>query len=217
MKIETFELTALRKVNRSLNMIRRRLSRTNVTRVNFEPVVRELIALMTKSFREAYGGSNRDLELFETAVRQEVDQLTPDFRNLYRQARAQGMTPRQARQLLLKRLDATKARIASLYRTYSQQAHLSGIWHLAQDDDKVWGFRYLTKGDDRVRFSHDRLHEVTLPKDHRFWKLYFPPNGFGCRCGIQVLRRRTKLILPPRRVTGIDPQFKVNIGRIFSS
>jgi SPP1 gp7 family putative phage head morphogenesis protein len=47
--------------------------------------------------------------------------------------------------------------------------------------------QYLTVGDARVRECHKKLDGVTLPADHDFWKEFYPPNGYRCRCSAKVV------------------------------
>lgn len=47
--------------------------------------------------------------------------------------------------------------------------------------------KYVTAGDERVRQSHRKLEGVTLPVDSAFWKQYYPPNGWLCRCSVKQL------------------------------
>jgi SPP1 gp7 family putative phage head morphogenesis protein len=44
--------------------------------------------------------------------------------------------------------------------------------------------RYETAGDERVRQSHRSLDGVIRPVNHPFWDMYYPPNGWGCRCKV---------------------------------
>lgn len=48
--------------------------------------------------------------------------------------------------------------------------------------DLLWGYEYVTVGDDRVRPSHAALDGLRLPKDHPFWTTGAPPSGWSCRC-----------------------------------
>lgn len=48
--------------------------------------------------------------------------------------------------------------------------------------DMVWGYEYVTVGDDRVRPEHAGLDGVKLPKDDPQWHSIMPPNGYNCRC-----------------------------------
>ncbi len=45
---------------------------------------------------------------------------------------------------------------------------------------------YVTIGDDRVRDSHRILNGVIRRYDDPFWKEYYPPNGFKCRCIAEI-------------------------------
>lgn len=52
-----------------------------------------------------------------------------------------------------------------------------------------YNLQYRTAQDDRVRVSHQVLHDITLPKEDPFWSLYYPPNGWRCRCvAVEVLK-----------------------------
>lgn len=46
-----------------------------------------------------------------------------------------------------------------------------------------------TASDERVREAHAMLHNVTLPVDDPFWKKFFPPNGWNCRCTVVQVRK----------------------------
>lgn len=48
-------------------------------------------------------------------------------------------------------------------------------------------FRYTAVLDNRTREAHRKLHGKTLPKTDKFWDTNYPPNGWGCRCKVQVL------------------------------
>lgn len=44
--------------------------------------------------------------------------------------------------------------------------------------------RYETAGDERVRQSHRSLDGVVRRVDDPFWDVYYPPNGWNCRCKV---------------------------------
>lgn len=58
-----------------------------------------------------------------------------------------------------------------------------------QEDGDRYNLQYRTAGDERVRKSHQLLEGITLPITSKFWDWYFPPNGFGCRCVVQQVRK----------------------------
>lgn len=62
------------------------------------------------------------------------------------------------------------ARAASDYKTYQIEKDLLSY------------LEYQTVGDARVRPEHAALDGITRQVDDSFWKSYYPPNGWGCRC-----------------------------------
>lgn len=73
--------------------------------------------------------------------------------------------------------------LETVYRTEFNTAY-SGARLLANEDpaiqDILWGFQYVTIGDDRVRPTHRRLDKTRWDKDDPEWKRIAPPNGFNC-------------------------------------
>lgn len=73
----------------------------------------------------------------------------------------------------------------NIVRTHTQLAYNAARWQEYQDptiEQILWGYTYVTVGDDRVREEHVKIDGVTLPKDDPFWQKFFPPNGWSCRC-----------------------------------
>lgn len=71
--------------------------------------------------------------------------------------------------------------------------------------------RYETAGDERVRESHKSLDGIVRSVDDPFWDVYYPPNGWRCRC---------KVIQTDEAVTGSEPVgfdppkgFRGNVGK----
>ncbi len=72
------------------------------------------------------------------------------------------------------------------YQFAVSSSQSAGNWaNLSGDYD----LQYRTAGDDRVRDSHDKLRDVTLPQDDAFWISYYPPNGWRCRCTAVQVRK----------------------------
>lgn len=74
--------------------------------------------------------------------------------------------------------------------------------------------KYLTVGDDRVRPAHKELEGVTRPVDDTFWDLYYPPNGWNCRC--DVLQIQTGKVTPVNDIVTPDDMpalFKTNLAK----
>lgn len=68
-------------------------------------------------------------------------------------------------------------------------AQMAAKWEKFTADGDRYYLQYRTAYDDKVRDSHARLHNVTLPVSSPFWDEYFPPNGWGCRCTVVQVRK----------------------------
>ena len=70
---------------------------------------------------------------------------------------------------------------------------MSERWELFSEGDR-YVLQYRTAADNKVRKSHQDLHNITLSKDDPFWDVFFPPNGWRCRCTVvQVLKALSKI------------------------
>jgi len=72
-------------------------------------------------------------------------------------------------------------------RTQTQLAYSAGRLKANEDhaiQDILWGYEYVTVGDDRVRPGHAALDGLKLPKDDPRWQEIMPPNGWNCRCSV---------------------------------
>jgi len=81
-------------------------------------------------------------------------------------------------------------------RTQTQLAYTAGRLKANEDpaiQDVLWGYEYITVGDDRVRPSHAALDGLRLPKDHPRWKEIMPPCGWNCRCTVVEVFKDEKL------------------------
>lgn len=107
--------------------------------------------------------------------------------------------------------------LETVFRTQLQTSFNAGRWQEDQDPDIqeiLWGYKYVTAGDDRVRESHAAWDGVTLPKDHEFWQTHWPPNGWNCRCQVIPVFDERKTIEPDE---DFDPDegFSGNPGALF--
>lgn len=118
--------------------------------------------------------------------------------------------------------------LEAIFRTQTQLAYSAGRADFNQSpeiDRILWGYKYVTAGDTRVRDSHVGLDGVTLPKGDPFWDTNYPPNGFACRCqAIEIFQERKQVAAPdsvlvdgkPVRV-GADPGFEFGPRTILPS
>lgn len=119
--------------------------------------------------------------------------------------------------------------LETMYRTQLQLANSAGRWRANQDpaiQSVLWGYEYVSAGDNRVRPTHDALDGTKLEKDDPRWRDIFPPNGYNCRCqAIEIWKDdpAAKEKAPPDRVKvdgvyvtpGPDDGFDFNPGEVF--
>ncbi len=94
-------------------------------------------------------------------------------------------------------------------------SQMASRWQSIQADKKDLPFlQYDTVKDERVRPEHQELEGVVRPVDDDFWDIYYPPNGWNCRC--DVLQLDSGKITPlininlPEKMPDI---FKYNCGK----
>lgn len=76
------------------------------------------------------------------------------------------------------------------YNTVIAAAQSAAQWDDYVRDADIFPYLvYKTQHDDKVRVSHQLLHDVCKPIIDTFWDTYYPPNGWRCRC--YVLQART--------------------------
>ncbi len=71
----------------------------------------------------------------------------------------------------------------------TQSAQMASKWVEFEEDGDRYNLQYRTAMDEHVRESHQPLHNTTLPRSNLFWKNYFPPNGWRCRCTVVQVRK----------------------------
>jgi len=124
--------------------------------------------------------------------------------------------------------ETNRFQVEAIMRTQTQLAYAAGRDNLLADpdiDEILWGYKYVTAGDDRVRDTHAALDGTTLPKGDPFWLNNKTPNGWACRCQIIELFEPRKVVEPPDAIekdgkwipAGADPGFAFDPGRLFAA
>lgn len=81
-------------------------------------------------------------------------------------------------------------RLDLIFRTNIQTAYNAGRWTQAQEARGTHPYAmYDAIDDDRVRPSHHAQDGKVYHLDHPFWKAWWPPNGYKCRCSVRMLSR----------------------------
>jgi len=110
--------------------------------------------------------------------------------------------------------------LEAITRTQVQLAYSAGIWQADQHEafkDLIWGYKYVTVGDDRVRPNHAALDGLLMKRDSPTLENYWPPNGWACRCDVIALDHEPEGYEPPdlMALPLPDPGFDYNPGRVF--
>lgn len=125
-------------------------------------------------------------------------------------------------------LSANPWAVETVFRTNTALAYSAGRMNANADpaiQEILWGYEYLTVGDDRVRPTHAAMDGTRLPKDDAFWKTNMPPNGWNCRCvAVEVFDESTpkrpadEVKLPNGETTSAmaDQGWRFNPGDLYS-
>ena len=66
---------------------------------------------------------------------------------------------------------------------------MAGKWEQIMEDGDRYNLQYRTARDSNVRPEHADMHGITLPPSDPFWRRYYPPNGWRCRCTVTQVRK----------------------------
>lgn len=93
--------------------------------------------------------------------------------------------------------ESTKAgrawRTRLIYKTNLDTSYAAGRWQQMTDPDAMrlrpyW--RYVHNTIENPRVQHQRWDNLVLPAGHPWFNAHYPPNGFGCNCGVETLNER---------------------------
>lgn len=81
----------------------------------------------------------------------------------------------------------------TIFRTNMQTAFNVGHYESMTDETTkklrpYW--QYETAGDGEVRESHAIMHGKVFSADDPIWDIWYPPNGFRCRCMVKSLTKK---------------------------
>lgn len=87
-------------------------------------------------------------------------------------------------------------RARTIYETNIRTAYAAGRWKQMTDAKMVkvrpyWQYKHgFLRTPNVPRHDHLALDGVVLDWNNPIWKVIYPPNGWGCTCGVQPLSRR---------------------------
>lgn len=82
-------------------------------------------------------------------------------------------------------------RIDNIFRTNIQTAYNIGHYRQLREAGDLFPFwQYSAVNDGRTRPTHRAMGGRVWPADHPIWNIWFPPNGYRCRCSVIGITRR---------------------------
>lgn len=103
------------------------------------------------------------------------------------------------------------------YNSSIAQARAASNWMEIERDMEFYPqLQYETVGDARVRAEHAALDNIIRPVNDKFWDMYYPPNGWNCRCiVIQTTggQNTPKANIPKMSEEQVPEIFRFNAGK----
>lgn len=106
--------------------------------------------------------------------------------------------------------EQVKYRLKAEYNLAVAGGQMARKW-IEFDDDAMLQFKAVIDG--RTTELCARLHNTTLPKEHPFWKTYYPPNHWGCRSNVIQVYGRAATKEDNIESADIPQMFRVNLAQ----
>jgi len=81
-------------------------------------------------------------------------------------------------------------RLETIYQANLQAAYQAGRWQSQWENRENRPYlMYVAVLDGRTRPAHRALHGTIARIDSAFWRYFYPPNGWRCRCRVRALTK----------------------------
>jgi hypothetical protein len=81
-------------------------------------------------------------------------------------------------------------RLRTIYWSNVRTAHAAGEWERTERNKAFLPFLvYTLSVAERRRPEHEGWAGTILPVDDSWWDTHYPPNGWGCKCGVRQISR----------------------------
>ena len=99
------------------------------------------------------------------------------------------------------------SRLARIFDTNMRTARAQGQYDRIQRTKRSRPYLLYQVGpSERHRPEHLAWHGLLLPVDDPFWSAHFPPNGYGCKCGVRSVSEREAGKLEADGLPAPDPE-----------
>ena len=126
----------------------------------------------------------------------ETDAIAAEVEEALDQAVREGRTLNEFREAVdavttargLKDLDPWH--VETVFRTNLASAYSGGQWtgaKILEEAGRLGAAEYVAAQDDRTRPTHAAMDGWWGPLSHPAWAIWWPPNGWNCRCGVRIL------------------------------
>jgi hypothetical protein len=117
-------------------------------------------------------------------------------------------------------------RAGVIYGTNMRVSYAAGRLAQLRDPELIklkpfWMYRH--SGAENPRLQHKAWDKLVLRHDDPFWNTHYPPNGWGCGCGVTAVSARDiarmggRIEKPPEGTDGIDEGWDYMPGRDFAN
>ena len=85
-------------------------------------------------------------------------------------------------------------RLRTIFHTNLQTSYAAGQWARIQNRKAALPYlKYIPSAATHKRDAHKPYYNLILPVGHELWNTIFPPNGYGCLCGVRQLTQSQAL------------------------
>lgn len=82
-------------------------------------------------------------------------------------------------------------RLRTIYWANTRTAHAAGEWERTDRNKRFLPYLlYTLSRAERRRPEHEGWVGIVLPVDDPWWDTHYPPNGWGCQCGVRQISER---------------------------
>ncbi|MCP1659333.1 phage minor head protein [Neisseria perflava] len=85
-------------------------------------------------------------------------------------------------------------RLKTIFETNLATARAASQWKRIQSRKESLPYlKYIPSYAHDKRDSHKQYYNLILPVEHELWSVIFPPNGYGCKCGVRQMSAKKAL------------------------